>query len=144
MPTARTSQAVSRPAPYRFTAPVSTLSRLFVPAAVDLVTMIDFIEHLERDEAMSALKDAELVASRRVVLFTPRGHFPQADYDALNLGGEAFQRHRSEWDVADLRALGYAVIVLDGFHDDRNVAFVHAFGRGARPVDALIAWKTLD
>jgi hypothetical protein len=124
-------------------APVSALSRLFVPDAVDLVTMIDFIEHLEKDEAITALKDAELVAGRRVVVFTPRGHFPQEDYDALNLGGEAFQRHRSEWDVSDFRGLGYAVIVLTGFHDDRNLSFVQAFGRGARPVDALIAWKTL-
>jgi hypothetical protein len=124
-------------------APVSALSRLFVPDAVDLVTMIDFIEHLDKDEAVTALNDAELVARRRVVVFTPRGHFPQEGYDALNLGGESFQRHRSQWDVSDFRGLGYAVIVLNGFHDDRNLSFVQAFGRGAPAVDALIAWKTL-
>ena len=74
------------------------LERLFVRGAVDLVQMIDVIEHLEPRDADALLEQALAVAARRVVLFTPRGEFPQADFDATGLGGEELQRHRSSWE----------------------------------------------
>jgi hypothetical protein len=119
------------------------LDSLFVPDAVDAITLMDVIEHFERDDAHGLLKQAESVAARRVLLLTPRGEFPQEDFDHPGLGGEELQRHRSTWDVPELSALGYNVVVLAGFHDDANPAFVAAFGAGAPPVDALLAWKDL-
>jgi hypothetical protein len=125
-------------------AAASDLPSLFVPGAVALVTMLDFIEHLEREAALLALDAAEQVASQRVAVFTPRGWFPQEGYDALGLGGEEMQKHRSAWDVGDFRELGYKVIVLARYHDARNLAFVEAFGENAPPVDALFAWKDVS
>jgi hypothetical protein len=121
-----------------------SLDALFVPDAVDVITLMDVIEHFERDDARHLLRQAESVAARRVVLFTPRGEFPQENFDVLGLGGEELQRHRSTWDVPELSALGYSVIVLAGFHDEANPAFVAAFDEGARPIDALLAWKDLS
>lgn len=120
------------------------LEELFVPDSVDMVTLMDVIEHFEQDQVFELLRQAETVASKRVVLFTPRGEFHQEDFDALGLGGEELQRHRSAWDVADLTALGYRVLVLAGFHYDDNPAFVEAFGAGAPAVDAVLAWKDLS
>jgi hypothetical protein len=116
------------------------LERLFVANAVDLVTLIDVIEHLTSEDARGLLRQAESVARRRVVLFTPRSDFPQ-DHDPFGLGGEAWQRHRSAWEPEDFTALGYKVVVLRGFHGPWNESFVEAFGPGAAPVDALMAWK---
>jgi len=117
------------------------LGELFLPRSIDLVTLIDVIEHFDGDAAREVLRHAELIARRRVVVVTPRGIFPQEGHDAFGLGGEEYQRHRSSWDVEDLTSLGYRVAVLKGFHDKRNESFVRAFGTGAPPVDALVAWR---
>lgn len=117
------------------------LEKLFVPGAVDLVTLIDVLEHFAPDEAREVLRQAEAVARRRVVLFTPRGEFPQDGFDAFGLGGEQYQRHRSSWQPEDLVALGYRVVVLPGLHNRDNASFVEAFGPDAPPVDALLAYK---
>ncbi len=120
------------------------IERLFVPGAVDLVTLIDVIEHFPPEDAVEVLRQAETVARRRVVLFTPRGRFPQAGHDLFGLGGEELQQHRSTWEPGDLVELGYRVAVLTDFHDARNEAFVKAFGPDAPPVDALLAWKAAE
>ena len=117
------------------------ISELFVPGAVDLVTMLDVIEHFADDRARELLAQAESVARRRVVLATPRGRFPQEGHDSFGLGGEELQRHRSTWDVEQLTALGYRVAILRGLHTRQNVSFVQAFGADAPPVDGLLAWK---
>jgi hypothetical protein len=117
------------------------LEQIFVPGAVDLVTLIDVIEHFALDDARKVLAQAEQTAARRVVLFTPRGEFPQSGYDAFGLGGEEYQRHRSTWEPEGLAQLGYRVAVLQGFHNATNASFVEAFGADAPPVDALLAWK---
>jgi hypothetical protein len=118
------------------------IERLFVPGAVDLVTLIDVLEHFDQAEALEVLRQVEVVAQRRIVLFTPRGAFPHGGHDSFGLGGEEFQRHRSIWEPGDLARLGYRVAVLEGFHDSRNESFVRAFGPHATPVDAMLAWKT--
>lgn len=114
---------------------------LFVPGSVDLVTMIDVLEHFDPGDAGSVLRQAESVARRRVLLFTPRGEFPQEGHDAFGLGGEELQRHRSTWEPEDLTGRGYRVVVLEGFHGPWNESFVETFGASAPPVDALLAWK---
>jgi hypothetical protein len=121
-----------------------SLEDLFVPGSVDLVTMIDVIEHFEKHDALDLLRQSETVARRRVVLFTPRGHFPQSGYDAFELGGEELQRHRSSWEPEELVARGYRVIVIEDLHGPWNASFVEAFGPDAEPVDALVAWKDAE
>jgi hypothetical protein len=117
------------------------IDRIFVPGAVDLVTMIDVIEHFTPDDAAELLRKAGAVARRRVVLFTPRGEFPQDGFDAFGLGGEELQRHRSSWEPEDFTGLGMKVMVLDDFHGPWNASFVEAFGDSAEPRDALLAWR---
>jgi 2-polyprenyl-3-methyl-5-hydroxy-6-metoxy-1,4-benzoquinol methylase len=114
---------------------------LFLPGSVDLVTMIDVIEHLPKPEAQQLLADAETIAARCTVITTPRGWFPQAAVDASGLGGEELQVHQSAWEVDDFTRSGYRVAILRDFHGPENLSFVRAFGREAPPIDALVAWK---
>jgi hypothetical protein len=116
---------------------------LFVPGAVDLIQLIDVIEHFEPDDADELLGQVTRTAARRVVLFTPRGHFPQEEFDATGLGGEELQRHRSTWEPEDLAARGFRVIVMQGFHGPWNRSFVETFGADAPLVDALLAFRDL-
>lgn len=119
------------------------MERIFVSSAVDAVSLIDVIEHFGEHDAGEVLRQAEAIARVRVLLFTPRGHFPQEGYDAFGLGGEEFQRHRSSWEPEDLTGRGYSVVVLPGYHGPSNRSFVEAFGPDAPPADALVAWKDL-
>jgi hypothetical protein len=114
---------------------------LFVPGAVDLVTLLDVIEHFTTEDAEALLAQAEQVAGKRVVVSTPRGEFPQDDFDAYGLGGEELQRHRSAWQPEDFARRGYCVVVLRGLHTAANESFVKAFGPDAPPLDGLMAWK---
>lgn len=120
------------------------LDRLFVPGAVELVQLIDVIEHFERADAERVLAQARSVAARRVVIFTPRGRFPQEGVDHFGLGGEEYQRHRSAWEPDDFTAHGFDVVVLEDFHGPANAAFVTTFGADAPPVDALLAFSERD
>jgi hypothetical protein len=115
------------------------IGKLFLPASFDSVTMIDVLEHFAEDDAVRLLDQARTIARKRVVLFTPRGQFPQ-EHDAWDMGGESFQRHRSTWEPETLAALGLRVLVLDKYHGPWNSSFVEAFGPDGAPVDALLAW----
>ncbi len=117
------------------------IGELFPAGAVDLVTLLDVVEHFPKESALDLLAQAEAVAARRVVVATPRGAFPQADHDAYGLGGEDLQQHRSSWEIEDLTRLGFRVAVFKGLHGPANVSFVHAFGADAQPVDGLVGWK---
>lgn len=119
------------------------LGELFVDDAVDLVTLMDVLEHLEPADAIATLRQCEAVAAKRVLLSTPRGFFDQDAHDvfAAGLGGEELQAHRSGWEVGQLTELGYRVVVVDRFHGAANAAFERAYGADAEPVDGLVAWK---
>lgn len=117
------------------------LNELFLPNSMDSVTLIDVIEHFEKEVAFHVLRQVEEIAAKRVIVFTPRGFFQQIEVDHYGLGGESFQRHRSGWEVEDFQKLGYNVIIFSKFHDQRNLAFVQVYGKDAEPIDALLAWK---
>ena len=121
-----------------------SIGELFVPGAVELVTLIDVLEHFDREDALDLLGQAQRIAARRVLLFTPRGRFPQESHDAFGLGGEELQQHRSSWEPEDLISLGFCVAVMTAYHGPWNESFVAAFGPDAPPVDALVAWSEPD
>jgi hypothetical protein len=80
--------------------------RIMRAKSVDTVTALDFIEHLPKEEGWSFLAEAERVARKQVVLFTPLGYFPQAYEDAAaedrwGMHGAHWQTHRSGWVPAD-------------------------------------------
>ncbi|MEK7504955.1 MAG: class I SAM-dependent methyltransferase, partial [Patescibacteria group bacterium] len=56
---------------------VRRLSDIFVPKSFDLVIALDVIEHLEKAESLSMIKQCEAVAKKAVVLETPEGYVPQ-------------------------------------------------------------------
>ena len=117
------------------------LCELFLPKSLESVTLIDVIEHFEKRVAWDVLRQAEEIATKKVIVFTPRGFFKQLDVDHYGLGGESFQRHRSGWEVEDFQKLGYNIIIFSKFHDQKNNAFVEVYGKEAEPIDALLAWK---
>ncbi|HWQ42652.1 MAG TPA: class I SAM-dependent methyltransferase [Desulfosporosinus sp.] len=117
------------------------ISELFLPNSLDSVTLIDVIEHFEKRVAYDVLRQVEEIATKKVIVFTPRGFFQQLEVDHYGLGGELYQRHRSGWEVEDFQTLGYNIVVFSKFHDHKNKAFLQVYGKDAEPIDALLAWK---
>jgi hypothetical protein len=80
----------------------------------DLVCALDFIEHLERDDGLWFIEEAQRVG-RVVAIFTPVGPFPQpyAHPDQWGMDGGVWQMHRSAWTPEDFP--GWEVIVWKGF-----------------------------
>ncbi len=119
------------------------IDKLFLPGTFSAVTLIDSLEHFTMSEGKELLRKAEVIAAGRVVVFTPRGFFPQEGTDHYHLHGEYYQKHRSGWEPEDFLGLGYAVTVLKGYHHAENPSFQEAFGPNHAPLDALLACKTL-
>jgi len=117
------------------------LNEIFLPNSLDSVTLIDVIEHFEKEVAINVLSQVEDIAAKKVIIFTPRGFFKQIEVDHYGLGGESYQMHRSGWEVEDFQELGYNVVIFSKFHDQTNLAFLQAYGKDAEPIDALLAWK---
>lgn len=76
--------------------------RMLPDKSVDTVFALDFIEHLEKEDGLSMLREAERLARRQVVIYTPHGFFPQtyddpAQPDRWGMDGGFWQTHRSGW-----------------------------------------------
>jgi hypothetical protein len=70
------------------------------PGDFDAIYMIDVIEHMTRPHGESALRMAQALEPKQIVVFTPLGFLPQ-EGDAWGLGGEEWQKHRSGWSPKD-------------------------------------------
>lgn len=83
----------------------------------DVITALDVIEHLPRDEGWHFLEEARRVAGR-VLIFTPDGPFPQhydlGEPDQWGMDGGRWQTHRSSWRPSDF--LAWEVTVIPDFH----------------------------
>lgn len=81
---------------------------MLVAQAVDSVFALDFIEHLDKDEGRWFIQEAQRVARRQVVIFTPLGFlpqdFPEGSVDGSGLSAGPWQTHRSGWTPEDFGA----------------------------------------
>ena len=87
---------------------VLEIAEHYEPDSFDAVIALDLIEHLTPEDGTRLLDAMELVARKRVVIFTPNG-FLTGRY-----GGNPWQRHHSGWTPEQMRALGYRVNGLGG------------------------------
>ncbi|HKR01605.1 MAG TPA: class I SAM-dependent methyltransferase [Pyrinomonadaceae bacterium] len=74
--------------------------------SVDTVFALDFIEHLEKEDGLRMLREAERVARHQIVVYTPHGFFPQSyedpeKPDRWGMDGGYWQTHRSGWEFED-------------------------------------------
>lgn len=81
----------------------------FGPKSFDCVWAIDLIEHLNKEDGYRLIKDMEMVAKKRIVIFTPNGFLAQDDYD-----GNPWQIHKSGWFAEEFLRLGYKVQGING------------------------------
>jgi hypothetical protein len=109
--------------------------------SVDSVFALDFIEHLEKEEGLRMLREAERVARVQIVVYTPNGFFPQSyqpeGRDRWGMDGGLWQTHRSGWGTEDFGegwdfVISPDYILLDEHNQPRE-----------EPMGALWAFRTL-
>ena len=71
---------------------------------VDIVTLIDVIEHLPKRLGFELLEKCEALSRKYVLLVTPNGFLAQGPEH-----GNPYQRHLSGWFPHDFEGLGYTV-----------------------------------
>ena len=94
------------------------INELFLDKSFDIVTGIDFIEHLKKEEGFEIMKKAEKIARKKVIFFTPRkwsenkqavenpkywSHKNPANY------------HKSLWNDEDFIKQGYEIVPFQGY-----------------------------
>jgi len=110
--------------------------------SVDTVFALDFIEHLEKPDGLRMLREAERVARRQVVVYTPHGFYPQSyddprKPDRWGMDGGYWQTHRSGWAPEDFGEEWDCVVCPDWLAVDQNDQPME------RPMGALWAFRTL-
>jgi hypothetical protein len=88
--------------------------------SVDSVFALDVIEHLEKADGLRFLQQAERVARRQIVIFTPLGFFPQSyedpdKPDRWGMQGGYWQTHRSGWLPEDFSE-DWELVCFESYH----------------------------
>ena len=94
------------------------INELFLDKSFDIVTGIDFIEHLKKEEGFEIMKKAEKIARKKVIFFTPRkwSKNKQAveDSEYWSCGNPA-NYHQSLWNDEDFIKQGYEIVPFQGY-----------------------------
>lgn len=113
---------------------------------VDTVTMLDVIEHMEKEEAKEVIALAKEKADQ-VIIFTPIGFMKQTykkgERDAWGLNGAEWQTHKSGWMPEEFP--DWSVSVSPNFHGERGGAFMAIWkkskGSGWAGLDGIGDWR---
>lgn len=113
---------------------------LFADKSFDTVFILDMIEHIEKSEGQRLIEEAERLARKQIVIFTPLGFMPQSHEDGRDrwgMDGGFWQTHRSGWTPENFGD-DWEFIVCEDFHkEDQHGPLEKLFG-------AFWAIKTFD
>ena len=89
------------------------IDELFLDKSFDIVTGIDFIEHLKKEEGFEIMKKAEKIARKKVIFFTPkrwRDNKQAVENKKYWSYGNPDNYHKSLWKEEDFTSRGYEII----------------------------------
>jgi len=78
---------------------------IFPDKSIDTIFLLDFLEHLDKEDGEVLLKKCENIAKKQIVVFTPLEFFPQiyveGRKDRWGMNGSYWQQHKSGWNIED-------------------------------------------
>jgi len=86
------------------------INKRFKPNSFDCVVALDLIEHLTKEEGNKLIEMMEVIAKKKVIIFTPNRFLSQRGWD-----NNPWQVHKSGWSVKEMRKKGYDVIGIGGW-----------------------------
>lgn len=94
---------------------IKKILEIVYPKFFDIVTCIDVIEHLEKEEGLKLIEDAEKMAWDKVIFFTPKKWDETKNKDSFENPkwwsfGNEYCLHKSHWTEKDFTDRGYEII----------------------------------
>jgi len=92
---------------------IREIDKLYPPKSFDIVTAIDTIEHLEKEEGFKLIENAETIAKNKVIFFTPRKwseNKEAGENKKFWSYGNPYNYHKSLWKEEDFTSRGYEII----------------------------------
>lgn len=84
-------------------------------ASYDCLSLFEVVEHFEKNEAIELIRKAQSKCSN-LLISTPRGFLKQDGETHAEHANNPFQWHRCGFEIGELHALGFHVIVLENYH----------------------------
>lgn len=84
--------------------------------SVDVISIIDGIEHMTKGIGLNLITEMKRVARREILLFTPQGHedggyLKNEPHNAWGIeGADEHQTHKSGWSALELKDLGFDML----------------------------------
>lgn len=84
--------------------------------SVDVISIIDGIEHMDKQTGIKTIKEMKRVAIKEILLFTPQGpgsdgYLRNEPHNAWGIeGADHFQTHKSGWTALELKDLGFEAL----------------------------------
>lgn len=79
--------------------------------SVDVISLVDVLEHLTKVRGRSTLENCKRVAKRRVIVFTQDGYVKNEPHNAWGIkGADKHQKHLSGWTQKELEKLGFTLL----------------------------------
>jgi len=91
-------------------ADVLELDKHFDEGSFECVVASDLIEHLTKEDGNILIEMMEKIASKKVVIYTPNGFFPQRAFD-----NNEYQVHISGWEIEEMKQKGFRIIGINGY-----------------------------
>ena len=85
--------------------------------SVDVISIIDGIEHMDKETGVKVIKEMKRVVRNKILLFTPQGpsedgYLKNEPHNAWGIeGADHFQTHKSGWTADELKEQGFRIIV---------------------------------
>lgn len=114
------------------------IDTVFAPRSFECVLACDTLEHLTPEEGIRLLEKMEIIAEKRVIVFTPNGFIRQDPYENNDL-----QIHKSGWTVNDMKKRGYTIIGINGWKSLRSGGALKLGGAQIR-FRPLYLWKIIS
>ena len=92
---------------------IRKILELYPQKFFDVLTCIDVIEHLEKEEGFKLMEDAEKIAWNKVIIFTPKKwseNKESVENKSYWSYGNKYNYHKSHWTEKDFTDRGYKII----------------------------------
>ena len=96
-------------------ADVLEIGDTFEASSFDIVVALDLVEHLEKADGLRLLDMMEVIASKKVIIYTPNGFLRQGDRES-----NPWQVHLSGWTPEEFVKRGYKVYGVNGIRSLRG------------------------
>lgn len=97
---------------------VMDIDKHFGNKSFDCVLASDILEHLDKSDGFKLIKLMEKIASKKIIILTPNGFLAQKD-----AYGNPWQTHRSGYQTAEMKNLGFEVFGINGWKNLKGVRY---------------------